>query len=154
MRRAVRRKWVAMGLVGVGLVAGSMYLFAKDYGPYSCVNCLLGAPQPDKTTYAMLSKLAPSIGFRWTESGNTYVICSPLACGYYRVTSSGDFHGDKVVKQTFLPPGGGGGGGLGSAIGGGGGDQGGGCRPSCGPDPGGMGSGTVNVGGVTKAKPK
>ncbi|HEY5849746.1 MAG TPA: hypothetical protein VIT62_03115 [Lysobacter sp.] len=91
---------------------------------------------------------------RWIEKGNTYIICNGAACGYYRVTDSGDFHGDKVVKQEFTNPpatGGGGGGAGGVSRGSGGGS---GCVGSCGSGPGNAGGGTVIIGDDEKLPPK
>lgn len=142
MRIAVRRKWIVVGLTAAGLVMGAAWLYARDYGPYLCSSCSLGTPYPDVATYAYLDVIAPDIGFRWTETGNTYIVCNGSACGYYRVTSSGDFHGDKVVQQQFAPPPGSGGGG--GSVGGGGG------IPGVGTGTGGSDDGTVVVRPIKK----
>lgn len=116
--RADRSKHTAILAATVALAAGAIWAVAAIKGPWMCGRRAVSTPYPDAGTKQFLDDILPVFGFRWTEAGNTFIVCNGEFCGQYLVTDSGDIYGTKRDKQQngTVPGHGGGGKGGGTVI--------------------------------------
>lgn len=92
-----------MGSAAIG-VAGTFWSnLPETYGPFTCGSCLIQTPIADAPTAAFIASYDESINgglFAKRATGDSFVICSSVACVIYTRTASGGFLGAAAVPIT------------------------------------------------------